>query len=148
MFERPRPWIGNIDQLQREMERYLTHMAQRKPRTVIFSQRAWQPAVDVYETRDTVVAVAELAGVAEDDIHIVVARDSLTIQGERKDTPTEGQRLYSLMEIPFGPFERTVPLPAAVNPDGTTAAYRSGFLEVTMPKLSAIQPQRVMVTER
>src|SRR5687767_2264840 len=131
MFEFQRPWIGNLDQLQREMERYLDHIQRRKPPSVIFSQRAWQPAVDVYETRESVVAVVELAGVPESDIHLIVARDSLTVQGARKDIAQASERTYSVLEIPFGPFERAVPLPAAVNPEAATAEYRAGFLEVT-----------------
>ncbi len=148
MFEFQRPWIGNLDELQREMERYLNHMAQRKPRSVVFSQRAWQPAVDVYETKDSVVAVIDLAGVAEEDIQLVVARDSITVQGQRRDTAQQRERTYTVLEIPFGHFERTVGLPSAVNPDAASASSRAGFLEVTMPKLSALKPQRVSVTER
>ena len=147
MFEFQRPWIGNLDQLQREMERYLDHI-QRSKHPVIFSQRVWQPAADVYETREAVVAVFELAGVPESDIHLVVARDSVTVQGERKEMAQSSERTYSVLEIPFGPFERTVALPAAVNPEAATAEYRAGFLEVTMPKLSALKPQRVTVSER
>ena len=147
MFEFQRPWIGNLDQLQREMERYLDHI-QRSKHPVIFSQRVWQPAADVYETREAVVAVFELAGVPESDIHLVVARDSVTVQGERKEMAQSNERTYSVLEIPFGPFERTVALPAAVNPEAATAQYQAGFLEVTMPKLSALKPQRVTVSER
>jgi len=148
MYDFQRPWIGNLDDLQREMERYLTHISQRKPRTVIFSQRAWQPAVDFYETRESVVAVVELAGVSQEEIQLVVARDTLTVRGERKDLPPSVERTYSVLEIPFGPFERTVPLPAPVNPEAASAQYRNGFLEVTMPKLSALRPQRVTVSDR
>jgi HSP20 family protein len=147
MYEFQRPWVGNLDDLQREMNRYLDHIQRRRSPSVIFSQRRWQPAVDVFETREAVVALVELAGIPESDIQLVVARDSLTVQGERKDTAQASERTYSILEIPFGPFERSVPLPAAVNPEAATAQYRAGFLEITMPKLSALRPQRVSVSE-
>src|SRR5207253_1344357 len=100
MFDFQRPWIGNLDELQREMERYLSHISQRKPRTVVFSQRAWQPAIDVYETKESIVAVVDLAGVSEDEIQLVVARDALTVRGERKDATPSTERMYSVLEIP------------------------------------------------
>src|SRR5438067_984401 len=106
MFDFQRPRTRNLEELQREMERYLNHISQRKPRTVVFSRRAWQPAADVYETRDHVVAILDLAGVPQGDIQLVVARDMLTVQGERKDTALTTDRTYSCLEIPFGPFER------------------------------------------
>src|ERR1051326_7782746 len=82
MFDFQRPWIGNLGELQREMERYLNHISQRKPRSVMFSQLTWQPSVDIYETQDTIVAVFDLAGVPQEEIHLVVARASVTVQGE------------------------------------------------------------------
>ena len=142
-----RDWVSSLSEMQREMERYLNHVAQRKLHVVVFSRSAWEPAMDVYETRDAVVALVDLSGVSEQDIDLVVGRDSLTVRGERRDLdpdPTP-DRTYSVMEIPFGPFERTVRFSAAVNPDETKAAYRSGFLEVVMPKLRVAGPHHVAV---
>lgn len=145
MFEFRRPWF---DDMQREMERYLEHMAQRKPRTVVFSRHAWQPAADVYETDAAVVALLDLSGVPEEGIDLVVERDSVTVRGERRDPCAAPDARYSVLEIPSGPFERTLPLPATVDPEGSTATYRAGFLEVVMPKLVAQRPQRITVADR
>jgi HSP20 family protein len=145
VFDFGRPWTRNIDQLQREMERYLEHISRAKPRSVVFSQRAWQPAADVYETADVVIALVELPGVAEDEIELIVERESLILSGERKDLGSPGDRRYSHLEIPFGPFERRLQLPAPVSPDQTKATYRAGFLEIVMPKLTQSGPQRVGV---
>jgi HSP20 family protein len=137
---------GGLDQLQREMERYLRHVSQKKPHTVVFFQRTWQPAVDVYEWEENVVAVVDLSGVKQDEIELAVDRNSLSIRGERRDPGEPLDRRFSCMEIPFGPFERTVQLPAAVNPDTVSATYESGFLRVTMPKAGVPTPRRVTVT--
>jgi len=145
MFDFERRWLPNFDELQREMDRYIQHVTQKKPRSVVFSQRAWQPALDIYETEDAVVATVDLSGVSEQDIDLIVTRDSLTLRGERKAQGGRAERRYSVLEIPFGPFERTAQLPATVNPDATTASYRAGLLEITMPKLSAVGPQNVAV---
>jgi HSP20 family protein len=145
MFEFRRPWF---DDIQREMERYLEHMAQRKPRTVVFSRHVWQPAADVYETDVAVVALLDLSGVPEESIDLVVERDSVTVRGERRDPCAVAEGRYSVLEIPCGPFERTLLLPAAVDPDRATATYRTGFLEVAMPKLVAQGPHRITVTDR
>ena len=143
-----RDWASSLDQMQREMERYLHHFAQKKPH-VVFSRRAWEPAIDVYETSDAVVALVDLSGVSENDIDLVVARDSLTIRGVRRDSYSgpRPDRTYSVIEIPFGPFDRTVRFSAAVNPDETQASYHSGFLEVVMPKLRVAGPHHVAVIQ-
>lgn len=147
MFDPQARWVTGLGDLQREMERYLQHFSQRKPRAVMFSQRVWAPSVDLYETPEAVVAVVDLAGVSQDDIELVVGRNSLTLRGVRKDQGERTDRRYTCLEIPFGPFERTVDFIAAVNPDGTTAGYRMGFLEVVMPKVSTASVQRVVVRD-
>jgi HSP20 family protein len=146
LFDLNRRWTANLDELQREMDRYLNHIAHRKPRQVVFSERTWQPSVDVYETPTAVVALVDLSGVPQEDIDLVVTTDSVVIRGARKDTGQSMQRTYSRIEIPFGPFERMVRLSTTVNPDETSASYRNGFLEVVMPRARTASPQRVAVT--
>jgi len=147
MFDLSRRWSANLDELQREMERYLDHVTHRKPRQVVFSQRAWQPPVDIYETTDAVVALVDLSGVAEEDIDLVVTRDSFQVRGERREMREGAERTYSCIEIPFGRFERIVRLSTPVNPDETTASYRQGFLEVVMPRARANGPRHVGVAQ-
>jgi len=135
MVEFRRDWIFQITTVQREMERLLDHFAGAKPPSVRFSPRVWEPAIDVCETHDKVVVVVELAGVEEQDIEITVNRDRFLIRGERKRPSYGERRTYYQMEIPGGPFEREVPLPAVVDPEGGEASYKDGLLEVVLPKL-------------
>jgi HSP20 family protein len=145
MFDFGRPLTRDLDLLQREMERYLDHISRWKPPSVVYSQRTWQPSSDVYETEDAVIALIEMPGVSQDQIDLVVEPESLTLRGERKEQGPSGNRRYSNLEIPFGPFERKLQLPASVNPGGATASYHAGFLEVVMPKLGPQIPQRIGV---
>jgi HSP20 family protein len=39
------------------------------------------------------------------------------------------------MEISYGPFERTIQLPAQVDAESARASYEDGFLQVRLPKL-------------
>lgn len=144
MSDFSRFWGASLDDLQREMERYVEHISRRKPRAVVFSRPAWEPAVDLYEVHDAVVALVDLAGVAENEIDLVVEQDTLTLRGERQEHGERAGRRYCYLEVPFGPFQRTLHLPCVVDPQATRAAYRSGFLEIVMPKL-ATNPQRIIL---
>src|SRR5438874_5534264 len=119
----------SLSDLQREMERYLQHVARPKRTYAVFTRRVWQPPADVFETGDAIVAVIDLSGVNQEQIELVVARNSLTVRGERKETDQPGERVYSCMEIPFGPFERTLEFATPVDADRTEASYKSGFLQ-------------------
>lgn len=130
---------------QQQMERLLEYLASGRPPLVQFYPGAWQPAVDVYETEAEVVVVAELAGVGADDMQVLAGHNSLVISGERRNAPG-GRRSYHQMEIPTGPFQRVIPLPASVDPERAEATCRDGLLAVALPKRSGIIARQVAIS--
>ena len=134
MIELRRDWSEVIVNIQKEMERLMDEVANRKPPSVHFAPKVWQPAIDVFETDSEIVVLVELAGVSEDEIEVTVHQDILTIRGIRKDIKRGIKRTYSRMEILWGPFERNVTLSANVNADEIKAFYEAGILEVVFPK--------------
>lgn len=102
--------------------------------------RFWQPLVDVHETGRAVIVKMELAGVRASDLQVTLSPDDrvLTVSGTRAEgqDDREGRMRCHQLEIYFGPFERSVALPAevALDRDAIAAAYREGFLIVTLPK--------------
>ena len=145
MVEFRRDWLDNIDNMQREMEQLLDQISQRKPPMVRFSPRAWEPAIDMYETQNEVVVVAELAGLSLEDIRVGFDGKSLMIRGDRKESHEGARRTYYQMEISRGAFQRAVPLPAAVDPDGAEACYHDGILEIVLPKRPTDRTQTVSI---
>jgi len=121
--------------MQREVEWLIGEVVNRKPPMVRFSPRTWQPAVDVYETDEDVVVLVELAGIEQDEIEVSVQNNALMVRGERRDIKQGVKRTYFQMEILWGPFERSIALPANVDIERINAFYDVGFLEVVLPKL-------------
>lgn len=100
---------------------------------------AWRPALEVYETEKALVIRAELAGINEDHLRVVLDNDLLTIHGKRLpeargegDTPE--RRSYHEMGIPYGPFRARVALPFAVARDAVEATYEHGVLTIVLPR--------------
>ena len=137
-------WFDNIQSIQREMEQLLDQFAHRKPPRVRFSPSAWEPAVDMYETADEVVVLAELPGVAEQDIRITVVGKTLILRGAR-ERQAPGGRTYHQMEISTGPFERGVVLPAPVDAEGATASCSGGILQIVLPKAGPERTRKIDV---
>ncbi len=94
----------------------------------------WAPSVDVFETGDSVLVYMDIAGVDVGDLAITVDRDRLTVSGERQFAMTDVCCVHHL-EIEYGPFQRTVKLPVAVDVDKATSSCRNGMLVVRLPKL-------------
>ena len=91
---------------------------------------------------------AELAGVKESDIEIIVDRDTFTIRGNRsKDLQAGIKRVYYRMEIASGHFRRSFKLPVAVDTTNIKASYECGLVEVILPKAKAEGTQKFRIQD-
>ena len=138
-------WAGEIINVRREMERFFGDFATRKPPSVRFSPRTWEPAVDIFETAEVLVVLVELAGMNEAEIEVEVDAKTLVVRGHRKDVKQGVTRSYHQMEILWGPFERSIPLPVNVDTNQTKAYYQNGLLEIVLPRLQEGQPRQVRI---
>ena len=162
MIELRKDWSEVVISMQRQVDWLIDDVGRRKPPTVRFSPRTWQPAIDVYETAEEVVVLVELAGVEEEEIEITVlpqgqkggfkladatpvsnSKNVLVIRGNRKDIKQGIKRTYTQMEILWGAFERELILPASVNMEQIKAFYEAGILEVVLPKIGKEKSRRV-----
>jgi HSP20 family protein len=109
-------------------------------------QESWLPAVDVFDTKESVVLKAELAGMKPDDIQIEVEDNVLTIKGERRFEEKVEEDRYYRVERRFGSFQRSIALPQGVNAEGIQASYEDGILEVRVPKAEEEKPKKITVT--
>lgn len=108
-------------------------------------ERAWTPAVDMYETKNEVVISAELPGISEKDIHLSIAGDLLTIQGERHGSDEVKDGRHYRRERWSGKFEHMLALPVPVETGQVKATYRDGVLTVKLPKVEEIKPKEIKI---
>jgi HSP20 family protein len=101
--------------------------------------------MDMYETSDQVIIVAELPGVDKSDLEVEVEAEAAKIAGMRRaPTDVPGIR-YHLAEIGYGRFERILRLPARIRPDQVEATYKNGLLSIAMPKQTMPHPRQIKV---
>jgi HSP20 family protein len=107
--------------------------------------RRWVPAMDLLETDEHFVLRADLPGMREEDVNIELEDNVLTVSGERKAEHEERQEGFYRVERAFGSFARSLTLPKGVNPEGVTAAFRDGVLEVRIPKPEERKARRIAI---
>lgn len=91
--------------------------------------------VDVYETQNEIVIQTLIAGVLPENLSISITRDMVTISGKREANKAVPNGAYTIRELYWGSFERTVELPEEVEIDSSEAIERHGMLMIKMPKL-------------
>lgn len=123
--------------LQRELDRVLADFSGFDLADVFGPS----PRMDMREADGAVELTVELPGLTEDDIHIDLEDDVLTVSGEKKSSSESHDKGVRMVERRYGSFSRSVRLPAAVKADGITASLKQGVLTVTAP-LDADAPAR------
>jgi HSP20 family molecular chaperone IbpA len=106
-------------------------------------ERSLVPPVDIFETQEGLVVVADLPGVQKDGVSIDVAGDVLTIRGN----PTNGlQGVAARREFELRPFFRQFQLSDTVDQEKIRAEMRHGVLTIHLPKVAAKQPRKIAVS--
>jgi HSP20 family protein len=108
----------------------------------------WTPAVDIYETLDTIVIKADLPGVVREDIEIQIDDNTLTLKGGRRFSKDVQEESYLRIERTYGSFHRCFTLPATIHQEKIRAVCRDGVLELTLPKAEGSKPRRIAIEVR
>jgi len=103
-------------------------------------------AAEVFDDDDRVVVRLEAPGMEREDFDIEVLDDTLIIRGEKRLSRERTEGRYHIVECAYGSFERAIPLPAEVEPEGATARYRKGVLRIELPKTAAQRRHHIEVT--
>lgn len=105
----------------------------------------WTPTVDIFETPDDIVLLADLPGLAPNSLDVRVEGNSLILAGERRLDEEINQESFHRMERGYGFFRRSFTLPATIRQEGIRAEHNNGVLRVTLPKAESIRPKQIHV---
>jgi HSP20 family protein len=106
------------------------------------------PAMDVYQTSDSVVVEITLPGVKPDDTHINVSGGVLTIRGDTKTEKDVKGATYHMRERRDYSFNRSVVLPCEVDSDKAKAEFEDGVLTITLPKTEEVKSKTIEVKSK
>ncbi len=124
--------------LQREVNNLFDDFFSPAP----FETKDWNmgfPQVDIKETDKELKISAELPGLTEKDIEVLISEDLLTIQGEKREEKEDKKENYYSSERYYGSFKRQIRLPEAVTADKVQAKFKNGVLDITIPKSEKAQ---------
>ena len=111
----------------------------------LFSDESWYPSVDISEGKKDIIVKAEIPGVDRKDIDISLDGRLLSIKGEKKQEKEESGEHYHRVESSFGYYQRTIELPAEVDPSDVDAAYKNGILKIKLKKVKETETKTIKV---
>ncbi|MDD2366760.1 MAG: Hsp20/alpha crystallin family protein [Desulfuromonadaceae bacterium] len=131
--------------MQEQMSRLLSLSWNHDIPSEDINEGLWQPAVDIYETADSIVIKAELPAVDQKDIEVRIEDSTLILKGERKHEDEVKKENYHRIERYFGSFQRSFSLPITVDQERVDAVCEKGVLTITLPKKKETRPKQINV---
>lgn len=95
----------------------------------------WRPPTDVYETRNELVVIIEIAGVSDEDLTVTLFSDHLVVEGYRHEPELSSSDACHQLGIKYGEFRSEISIPFSVDHDSVSAEYTNGLLKIVLPKL-------------
>lgn len=133
--------FAEIVSMERNLDRLFSRLVPSIPVQELESS-TWMPTTDILTRGEDMVVRAELPGIEPKDVDISVTDGVLHIKGERVSEESREEEGYVMRESFRGSFQRSLTLPAGVDPSAITAHVENGVLEVTVPHAAALPASR------
>jgi HSP20 family protein len=119
---------GQIDEALSEYTKESTTKESKAPKT------ATKPLIDVLETNDTIIVIADISGVNKDDINIGISKNSVEITAMYKDEPEIEDAKFTQKERSYGKTHRKILLSTEIKVKEAKAKFKDCTLTITLPK--------------
>lgn len=107
-------------------------------------ERFRMPPVDIYETDESIVLLADMPGVSDKNIEVSVEEDTLSIIGRVDAPPPTGARAV-YQEYESAPFRRMFVLSDEIRRDGIEGKMQNGVLRLTLPKAEEAKVRKIQI---
>lgn len=107
--------------------------------------RNYVPAVDIYETEESVTVIAEMPGVCKDCIEVGLDGGVLTIKGWQKEVDEKSGETVLLSEFEIGNFLRRFEVSETIVQDKIEARISDGMLTILLPKIEPAKPRKIEI---
>jgi HSP20 family molecular chaperone IbpA len=100
------------------------------------------PDVDIFVNDDEILLVADLPGVAKENLEINLENNVLTIEGAYSGNfaGTSQRREFDSTD-----YRRVFTLPKGIDVEKTSAEFKQGVLVLHLPKSAAVKPCQIEV---
>jgi HSP20 family molecular chaperone IbpA len=109
------------------------------------TSRVYVPRVDIYETGNAIVILADMPGVDENSVDISLEKNVLSINGYvEPEKPPENYTL-AFAEYEVGNYERSFTLSDEIDRENIEATVKDGLLRLDLAKAGPAKTRKITV---
>lgn len=108
------------------------------------NSKVYVPKVDIYETKEAIILVADMPGVDEKSVDVVLDKNILTISGTAEPLSFKDYSIgYS--EYDVGDYQRAFTISDEVDKDKIEATVKNGVLRLTLHKAEKVKARKIAI---
>ena len=105
--------------------------------------------INIYETDISIVVEAQVPGISEDDVHVTIEDNILTISAEHKeDEEKKKKKKVIYKSTRQSSFHYSTTLPRKVKAEKAEADVENGVVTITIPIVEEEKPRRIKVNNK
>lgn len=136
--------FGAMDMLRSRMNRVFTDLGRSYG-----DDYGWQvvestPRTNLYDNGGQLRLIAEVPGIAKEDLSIRIQGNYLELSGTQKMDGPEGYKAHRV-ERGTSTFTRSFTLPSEVDAEKVEAVMKDGILTLVLPKAEAARPRQISI---
>lgn len=111
----------------------------------------WRPAIELKQNEKEYKIKVQLPGVSKEDINVDLENDFITISAEmheekKSDKDKDNNEKLHTSEFRYGKYCRTISFENPIKSKESTAEYKDGILNITVPKQKIEKAQTKRLT--
>ena len=126
----------------RHFDDLFAHLMGGSPRQ---SQNLLSIPLDVIEDEGTVTIKAAVPGINPEELEVSIENNVLTIKGEHKTEEVSETAKVFRRENSYGSYSRSIRLSPQLNQEAVSAAFKNGFVTITIPKVEEEKPKSLRI---
>ncbi|HOO41268.1 MAG TPA: Hsp20/alpha crystallin family protein [Syntrophales bacterium] len=125
-----------------ELQKQSTQAAMETERTR--NRKVYVPKVDIYETKEAIILIADMPGVDEQSVDVVLDKNVLTISGRAEPLSFKDYSIaYS--EYDVGDYQRAFTISDEVDREKIEATVKNGVLRLTLHKAEQVKAKKIVI---
>jgi HSP20 family molecular chaperone IbpA len=108
------------------------------------ARKVYVPRVDIYETKDAIVLIANMPGVDEKSVDVTLEKDVLTISGSVDPLGFDGYNI-AYAEYDTGDYQRAFTISNEVDRNRIEAKVKNGVLRVILHKAEQVKARKIAI---
>jgi HSP20 family molecular chaperone IbpA len=126
----------------KELQEHITQnpVEAERPR----SRKTYLPKVDIYETKEAVILIADMPGVDDKSVEVLLEKNILSLSGKTEPPAFPGYTV-AYAEYDGGDYHREFTISDEIDKDNIGASVKNGLFRLTLPKAQKIKARKITI---